>query len=308
MDNLMGVGGIQMGYKGIDVEVIGYVKHPAKIMWDMLKQTWIELQNVEYNPNCEIVRDFIKGSLAKRLNPTPQETVLIQVVFKNISRVNLAQLTRHRGWLFQVESQMPQHVDHNVILPLNIVHSEFYERAIKLIKDSQELYDDMTKGNNCRETTGIPYQDARYLLIHSQTCDASCSFTLPQLVNVCGQRLENNTADEINYAFRILLKKLKEAISLDDEMDELDKLIYMSNLSKCDCFGAAAEKCFTCDDVFGNSFKRFDDGNAYVTAATENCKFDFRKSAWYAEMKRIYKEEPELLLPGEKKMIESWED
>lgn len=301
--------GIQNGYKGIGVEIISYTKHPAKIMWDMLKQTWIQLQNIEYDPELPIIKEFITGSIDKRLNPTPQETVLIQCVFKNISRVNLAQLTRHRGWLFQVESQMPQHVEHNVILPLNIVQSEFYERAVKLIEESQKLYDDMTKGNDDgRDHTRIPYQDARYLLMHGQTCDASCSFTLPQLVNVCGQRLENNTADEINYAFRLLLKELKKAITLDDEMDELDKLVYTKNLEKCDCFGAAVKKCFTCDDVFGNSFKRFEDANEYVTHATENCKFDFTKSAWYAELKRIYKEEPELLLPGEKEMIESWED
>lgn len=300
--------GIQIGYKGIDVEIIGYVKHPAKVMWDMLKQTWIELQDVEYDPKNETVKKFIVGSLDKRLNPTPQETVLIQAVFKNISRVNLAQLTRHRGWLFQVESQMPQHVDHNVILPLNIVNSEFYERAVKLIEDAQKLYDDMTAGNESKETTNIPYQDARYLLIHGQTCDASCSFTLPQLVNVCGQRLENNTADEINYAFRILLRRLKDAILDDKEMDELDKLIYMANINRCDCFGASAKKCFTCDDVFGNSFKRFADGNEYVKEVTKNCKFDFTKSAWYHELKRIYVMEPWLLLPGEKEMIESWEE
>lgn len=301
--------GVQNGYKGIGVEIIGYTKHPAKVMWDMLKQTWIQLQDIEYNPELPIVKEFITGSVDKRLNPTPQETVLIQCVFKNISRVNLAQLTRHRGWLFQVESQMPQHVEHNVVLPLNIVQSEFYERAVKLIEESQKLYDDMTKGNDDgKDHTVIPYQDARYLLMHGQTCDASCSFTLPQLVNVCGQRLENNTADEINYAFRLLLKELKKAIALDDEMDELDKLIYVKNLERCDCFGAAAKKCFTCDDVFGNSFKRFSDGNEHVTHATENCKFDYSKSAWYAELKRIYKEEPELLLPGEAEMIESWED
>lgn len=299
---------IQNGYKGISVDVISYTKHPARIMWDMLKQTWIELQNIEYDPDLPIVKEFIVGSLEKRLNPTPQETVMIQAVFKNISRVNLAQLTRHRGWLFQVESQMPQHVKHNVILPLNIVNSEFYERAVKLIEESQKLYNDMTAGNTSKETTGIPYQDARYLLMHGQTCDASCSFTLPQLVNVCGQRLENNTADEINYAFRHLLKKLKYAIYNDEEMDSLDKMIYAYNLSKCDCFGAAAGKCFTCDDVFGNSFKRFADANEHVTKATENCKFNFTKSAWYAELKRIAEEEPELLLPGELDMIKSWEE
>lgn len=299
---------VQNGYKGIDVEVISYTKHPAKIMWDILKQTWIDLHYKEYNPNDKEIRKMIIDSLEKRLNPVPLETVSIQMTFKGISRVNLAQLTRHRGWLFNSESQMPQHVNHNVIIPLSIVNSEYYERALKLVKESQELYDDMTRGNDeGKEHTNIPYQDARYLLLHGQTTDISFSFTLPQLINVCGQRLENNTADEINYAFRLLLNELKNTIILDDEMDDLDKLIYVKSFEKCDCFGAAAKKCFTCDDVFGNSFKRFEDANEYVTYATENCKFDFRKSAWYAELKRIYEDEPELLLPGEVEMIKSWE-
>ena len=300
--------GIQNGYKGIEVEIISYTKHPAKIIWDMLKQTWISLHDVDYDPNNETVKEFITDSLSKRLNPVPQETILIQAVFKGISRVNLAQLTRHRGWIFNSESQMPQPVNHNVIIPLNIVNSPFYERAKKLIEDSQKLYDDMTKGNENKETTNIPYQDARYLLIHGQTADISASFTLPQLVNAVGMRFENNTHDEINYTFRLLVKELRKAIEEDKEMDSLDKLTYNTLLNNCDVFGAN-RKVGTCHDaMFGNSFKRFNDADNYVTKTTENCLFDYKKLAWYDELKRIYKEEPELLLPGEAAMIESWED
>lgn len=300
--------GIQNGYKGIDVEIISYTKHPAKIMWDMLKQTWISLHDVDYDSNNETVKEFITDSLSKRLNPVPQETILIQAIFKGISRVNLAQLTRHRGWIFNSESQMPQPVNHNVIIPLNIVNSPFYERAKKLIEDSQKLYDDMTKGNETKNTTNIPYQDARYLLIHGQTADISASFTLPQLVNAVGMRFENNTHDEINYTFRLLIKELRKIIKEDGDMDSLDKLVYNTLLNNCDVFGAN-RKVGTCHDaMFGNSFKRFSDADEYVTKVTDNCLFDYKKLAWYDELKRIYKEEPELLLPGEKEMIESWED
>ena len=300
--------GIQNGYKGIEVEIISYTKRPAKIIWDMLKQTWISLHDVDYDPNNETVKEFITDSLSKRLNPVPQETILIQAVFKGISRVNLAQLTRHRGWIFNSESQMPQTVNHNVIIPLNIVNSPFYERAKKLIEDSQRLYDDMIKGNENKETTNIPYQDARYLLIHGQTADISASFTLPQLVNAVGMRFENNTHDEINYTFRLLVKELRKVIEEDKEMDSLDKLVYNTLLNNCDVFGAN-RKVGTCHDaMFGNSFKRFRDSDSYVTKATDNCLFDYKKLAWYDELKRIYKEEPELLLPGEAEMIESWED
>ena len=300
--------GIQNGYKGIDTEIISYTKHPAKIIWDMLKQTWISLHEVDYDQNDETVKKFIIDSLSKRLNPVPQETILIQVVFKGISRVNLAQLTRHRGWIFNSESQMPQPVNHNVIIPLNIVNSPFYERAKKLIEDSQKLYDDMNKGNENKDTTNIPYQDARYLLIHGQTADISASFTLPQLINAVGMRFENNTHDEINYTFRLLVKELRKAIEEDKEMDRLDKLVYNTLLNNCDVFGANREVGTCHDTMFGNSFKRFRDADSYVTEATDNCLFDYKKLAWYDELKRIYKEEPELLLPGEAEMIESWED
>lgn len=295
------------GYKGIDVDIISYSKHPGKVVWDMLKQTWISLHDVEYNPDDKIVQSFIEEALSRRLNPVPFETILIQMVFKGISRVNLAQLTRHRGWIFNSESQMPQPVNHNVIIPLNIVNSEYYERAKKLIEDSQKLYDDMVAGNEKKETTNIPYQDARYMLIHGQTADISASFTLPQFNNACGMRFENNTHDEINYTFRIAKKKLLNAIESDNEMDSIDKKIYRHFLNACDVFGAN-NKVGTCYDVmFGNSMKRFKDANEYVTKATEECLFDYRKLAWYYELKRIYKEEPDLLLPFEKEMIEEWD-
>ena len=94
----------------------------------------------------------------------------------------------------------------------------------------------MTKGNENKETTNIPYQDARYLLIHGQTADISASFTLPQLVNAVGMRFENNTHDEINYTFRLLVKELRKVIEEDKEMDRLDRLVY-NTLLKSFSFG-----------------------------------------------------------------------
>ena len=246
-----------LGDGGIKVEIISYEKHPAKIAFDMLKQTWRNLHDVEYDPENQLCVDFIVDSLEGRLNPTPFENIRMQVVFKGISRVNLAQLTRQRNWLFNSESQMPQAVKHDVIMPINIANSEFYEEAIELIKKSQDLYDRMTTGN--KETMKIPFQDARYLLLHGQTADISASFTMPLLVNACNQRLENNTHDEINYTFRVLIHELKGTILLDPELDKLDRYIYRTFLNRCDAFGANQKKGFCCDAMFGNSFKRFPD-------------------------------------------------
>lgn len=290
---------ISIGYNDIEVEVLDYDKHPAKRVFDMLKQTWIALQGIEYDEQNPIAVQFITDALAYRLNPTVFDTVTMTVLFKNISRINLAQLTRHRGWLFNSESQMPQHVKHNVILPLNIANSEFANKAKQLIEQGQALYDELCEA-------GIPWQDARYLLLHGQTCNISAYMTLPQLVNVSSQRLENNTADEINYAFRKLLQALKMTINLDTEMDNLDKLIWNTKLAACDAFGANQKKSFCTDTVFGNACKRYPDANKYVTDATSHATADFTKSAWYAELIRIYKTEQHLLLADEKEMIERW--
>ena len=280
----------QNGYKGISVEIIEYTKHPGKIMWDMLKQTWVNLHNVEYDYNSQLIKTFIEDSLARRLNPVPQEAILIQAIFKGISRVNLAQITRQRGWFFNSESQMPQHTSHNVIIPLNIVNSQYYERAKKLIEESQKLYDEMTAGNDNKNTTNIPYQDARYLLLNGQTADIAASFDITKFVSCCGMRLENNTHDEINYLCRLTIKALKDKVKSDKEMDCLDKLIYNTILDNCDVFGAN-RKVGTCyDAMFGNSMKRFKDANEYVTKATSECLFDYTKLAWYQELKRMYKE------------------
>ena len=288
-----------IGYKDIDVDIISYPKHPGKIVWDLLKTTWIEFDDVEYDANDKRVVDLIVKALQKQANPTVFEAINIQARFKGISRVNLAQLTRHRGWLFSAQSQMPQHVKHDVMIPYNLVDSKHFEEIYNLVKLSQKIYDELLE-------EGFPPQDARYILLHGQTCDCSVSFNLNQLVNVCGQRLENNTADEINYAFRKLLYKLHTTFEKDKELDTLDYMIYMHFMAACDAFGAKQNLCFCCDEVFGNSFGRFPDANNAVSQATINCKYDFRMSAWYKELKRMSEKEPELLLKGEKEMIDNW--
>lgn len=297
---------IQFGYKGISVKIIQLTEHPAKIVWDMLKQTWISLHDKEYDENDEEIKKFIDECLAKRLNPSPLETIYCQVVFRNISRVCLAQITRQRDWLFNSESQMPQATVHNVVIPLNILNSQYKDEYFDLVERSQKLYNKMIIGNEKKETTNIPYQDARYCLLNGQTADLSASFKLVKFVSDCGGRMDNNTHDEINYVFRLTKKAIKEYVINNNKMDKLDKYIYLSLLANADAAGAKNHKSFCCDAMFGNSFKRYPDGNEYVTKATNECLLDYKKLAWIYELKRIYKEEPELLEDSEKEMIERW--
>ena len=145
---------ISKGYEDISVEVIDFNKTIAEHAWNCYRMTWRKFQNVPYNVHNPDVNACIHDIITMRALPMPREQALITFRINNISRVCLAQLTRQHNARFNVESQMPQSIGHNVIVPLNLYGTEFEERAKKLVDDSQKLYDDLL-------AAGIPPQDAR---------------------------------------------------------------------------------------------------------------------------------------------------
>ena len=80
---------------------------------------------------------------------------------------------------------------------------------------------------------------------------------------------------------------------------------YTKIIRPADASGAARKVGQNYDGVFGNSFKRYPDANQEITKITENCSYDYTKSAWYLELQRLPED---LLFDGEKEMIESWNE
>lgn len=291
------------GYADISVSVLDFTKHIAKHAWDCYKMTWRDLQEVRYDPHDARVRKAIKNIIEFKALPMPREQALMTFRINNISRVCLAQITRQRKAAFNVESQMPQPVGHNVIIPLNIWQDpELRHEAIELCEKSQKFYDKLVN-------IGIPYQDARYMLMHGQTTSCAYVVDINTFVGSFGMRCENNLSDEINLVYRLCLNAMKNRIKRayqDNEIDELDYEFYDAILKNCDCMGAKQKKGMNTDEVFGNSFARFEAANDDVVKATKNCSCDFTKSAWYAELIRLRRLSPELLFDGEKQMIDGW--
>ena len=58
------------------------------------------------------------------------------------------------------------------------------------------------------------------------------------------------------------------------------------------------------DDTYNNDFQRFPTPEGYEFS--EPAHNDWRTSSWKLELEKIYRTQPELLLPGEKEMIENW--
>lgn len=290
------------GYEDISVEVIDFNMDIARHAWNCYRMTWKELQNVEYNvhdPRCiEALTNIVK----MRALPMPREQALMTFRINNISRVCLAQITRQRKAAFNVESQMPRPIEHNVIIPLNLIGTVFEDRAHELINKSQELYDDMINA-------GIPPQDARYMTLHGQTTSLVYVVDVNTFISSFGFRCENNLSDEINLVYRLCKKAILEAVSDawgKGKVDDLSRDFYHDIIGPADAAGAKQHIGTNVDHVFGNSFKRYPDANDEIRKITENCDYDFKKSAWFKELQRMNEQHPELLFDGEKEMIESW--
>ena len=287
---------ISNGYEDITVEVIDYNKQLAEHAWNCYRMTWKKLQDVKYDENNADVINAINNIIDMKALPMPREQALITFRINNISRVCLAQLTRQSKARFNVESQMPVPVEHNVILPLNIVGSKFEEKARKLIEESQALYDELIED-------GIPPQDARYLLMHGQTTSLVYVVDVNTFVGSFTMRCENNLSDEINLVYRLCKHAILTTIATDNLTSKIDNLTYkMYNkiISPADCLGAKQHKGMNYDSVFGNSFERYESANDEVKSITNNCDYDYKKSAWYKELKRL----PDyLLFADEKQMI-----
>ena len=291
---------ISNGYEDISVEVIDYNKNIAEHAWNCYRMTWRDLQNVDYDVNNEKVREAVNNIIKFRALPMPREQAIITFRINNISRINLAQITRQRKAAFNVESQMPEPVEHNVILPLNIANNEkLSKKAQDLILLSQEVYD------ACIEE-GIPPQDARYLLMHGQTTSLAYVVDINTFVGSFAMRCENNLSDEINLAYRLMKREILYRVKDDFDagvIDELTYQFYTEIIKGADAAGAARKVGQNYDGVFGNSFKRYPDANEEVTKITENCSYDYTKSAWYLELQKL---PDDLLFDGEKEMIENW--
>lgn len=292
---------VSFGYEDISVEVIDYNKELAKHAWNCYRMTWKELQNVEYDCNDARVKNAINDIVMYRALPMPREQGIITFRINNISRVCLAQITRQRKACFNVESQMPRPIKHNVMIPLNVCQDEeLRDEAFKLVEASQKLYD------KCIEK-GIPPQDARYLTLHGQTTSLVYVVDVNTFVGSFGQRCENNIADEINLVYRLCKKAILTKIQTDLESKEIDELTYQMYariISPADCQGAKTHVCLNYDKVFGNGAQRYPSANEEIEDITKNSDYDFKKSAWYLELQKL---SDDLLFPDEKEMIERWQ-
>ena len=290
---------IRNGFSGIKVTLLdsGNPK-PFEMFWNWYRETWYSLRDQEFDPSnpkhVEAAKEVVDGKAL----PVPQEALNFQVRVEGLSRVALAQFTRGRvGWAYCVTSQMPEKIQHEVIVPKNIYESQFGPEVCELVSRSQELYDKMV-------AAGIPPQDCRYTTIHGQTTNLACVVNFMALKGYFARRCENGLTDELNLIGRLIRHEIRKAHLNDDGTDKAPGSGWSYLFSKLEAMGAD-KVCLNNDKVFGNTGRAPSAGKWVPSTVNEDnlCDWRFDKSAWYFELQEL---PDHLLFPGEKEMVQDW--
>lgn len=282
------------GYENISVKLIDWKGNDlakAVTSFGKLGEFYEGAENLEYDPNHphfqKVVDEIING---KTFAKFAFEGSKLSFQVNNISRICLAQLTREKGF-FCSQSGDTRPLTQEFITPKAIYkRKDWMDRLEKIEKGIESLYIDM-----CED--GITYMEARYFGFHAQTISLCYTADVIQWMNSCNSRTENNFADEINYIYRLMRYELVKAI--EELTDPLSKKLWIWLLQFSD-----RKSFYKRDHTYNNDFARYPTPEGYDFG--ENAHNDWRKSSWKIELEDMYRDQPELLLPGEKEMIENW--
>ena len=135
-------------------------------------------------------------------------SVLEHAVFtfrvEGISRVTLAQLTRHRMASYSVQSQRYVKMDDpEFVVPDSIKNSTYCTEYSVMMKDCMNLYQRMLK-------EGIPAEDARYIIPQSVTTKLYMTMNARELLHFFSLRCCNRAQWEIRELADEMLRLCKE--------------------------------------------------------------------------------------------------
>ena len=136
------------------------------------------------------------------------ESVIEHAVFtfkiEGVSRVTLAQLTRHRLASFSVSSQRYiKIIDADFVTPQTIIDHAWQDNYKAEIMRDLTLYTLMVND-------GVPYEDARYVLPQAFTCNIMLTMNARELRHFFSMRCCNRAQWEIRELANEMLRQCKE--------------------------------------------------------------------------------------------------
>ena len=295
------------GYEGVEVELLSYTKDIDNIAIRMCGLTYHHKD--DFN-NYKNTVDFItKKLIENKTSPKILEAAHCTFIFKNISRVNLARLTRDQVGAINSESgAVPYHnletgtftgkykQEVSVIKPLavkyNSILNEKFDKIISAISNFRA---------NVEDNEYIWAPDMRYIFPQGETISIAMEYNSRQLAAACNKRILNAVGDEDNFTMRKAILAIKNKIEQDYGSKNLSYLSYViwNNILK-----NAIPKVQFVDELLGDQLCI---GMKIRGDNPQKAVYNKYDCSLFYELIRAYVLQPELLLlEGEKQMVENW--
>lgn len=184
------------------------------VAWQYVKATWADHHD-ETNPSTASLQELstnLEDVLNFRALPTPMECLGFTFKLSGLSFQEVTHIIRHRAGSFAAQCTGDRDLrDDAAVVPEAVQNSpEFYERWVRLVQESKQLYSDMT------DSKAVSMMDARMILPKAMTSFYLMRLNLKDLLGFIAQRQDMQiqpAADNLLAAYmaREVLKVLPEA-------------------------------------------------------------------------------------------------
>ena len=175
------------------------------------KDNW---ENIKVKSEKEMCGFIIP--LMMEQHSSPLEHVSFSFAIEGISRACLAQLTRHRTFKFNVQSQ--RYVDgknFDFVMP-DLSYITHFSSRIHSREIIEEVFDSIRDCYDTLITLGVKKEDARAILPQATTCNLVVTMDLNNFRNFLRQRLCVHAQKEIRELSQEMVKLLKPYIPFAD--------------------------------------------------------------------------------------------
>jgi len=188
----------------IEVKVIAVTPNPINVLYTAAKTCYSSENPQDIFDNHESLEDKLK-LITKVIgygHTSILEHVSVSFVISGVSRALSHQIVRHRHCIYSQKSQRYcNEGTFDYVTPESITNSQFSERYKQLMTDIGIFYRDMSG-------SGIPNEDARFILPNACETSFTVSMNLKEFIYICGLRLCSKAQWEI----RDLVGKMKDEL------------------------------------------------------------------------------------------------
>lgn len=191
----------------MEVSLLSYTPNPVKLIYIAARTCYSKnTPQILWKSETEVEK---MRSLISRTIEAGHESILEHVSFtfaiSGISRSCSHQLVRHRIASFSQQSQRYVKLNEaGMVIPKTFFRNEKLKKTYeKGLSDMQKIYDSLL-------SSGIPAEDARYVLLNATTTNLVMTMNYRELLHACGLRLCPHSQWEIRELFTRIKREIRK--------------------------------------------------------------------------------------------------